>query len=349
MDIDRHPDSGGPAADRIAPLRIAHLSDLHILDLQGTSWRRFLNKRATGAANLVGMRRSAHPVALAEGLAAWLHAASVDHVLITGDLTNLSLQSEFARARRIIETIGGPDFVTLVPGNHDAYTHGSARTHRFERTFGDYLVAADASAEEIQRARDAGRAHYPFAKDITPQVRVYGLSSAVPTPPMLAFGYVGRDQLGRLERMVATETSAAAVRIVLVHHNIHHRHGPAEYTASLIDRRAFARSMRTIGASLVLHGHVHTPHQGHLASDAAWRPGNAGQPEPGASIPVLACGSSTWSSRSGYGDRAHINVIEVSPRGLERVRSYRYDAEACGFVAEHDDLLERALDHAIGL
>ena len=88
------------------PLRLAHLSDVHVLELQGTPWRAFLNKRATGAVNLLGPRRGAHPTSaadhLAGELAARLRDGRLDHVLITGDLTNLSLESEYRAARAVV-------------------------------------------------------------------------------------------------------------------------------------------------------------------------------------------------------------------------------------------------------
>ncbi|MBI5609310.1 MAG: metallophosphoesterase, partial [Deltaproteobacteria bacterium] len=184
-------------------LRIAHISDLHVLDLQGVRWHRFLNKRLTGAMNLAGMRRNAHPVHvadhLADHLAERLAQDDIDHVIVTGDLTNLALDSEFARVRKVIERIGAPDRVTLIPGNHDLYTRGSLRHKRFERWFSDYMVD---DADDAELAAQRGREHYPFVRKPAEHVRIYGLSSAVPTPPFLAYGHVGRPQLDKLRREV---------------------------------------------------------------------------------------------------------------------------------------------------
>ena len=40
---------------------------------------------------------------------------------MTGDLVNIALEAEFAPARDWLRTLGSPQDVTLVPGNHDAY------------------------------------------------------------------------------------------------------------------------------------------------------------------------------------------------------------------------------------
>lgn len=331
------------------PFRIAHISDLHVLDLEGVHWKHFLNKRATGAMNLAGIRRNAHPVHVAETLARRLGEPDVDHVIITGDITNLALDAEFKRARQIVELIGPPSYVTIIPGNHDLYTRGAMRHHRFEKWFAEYLVD---EGDDHRSALTKGRMHYPFVRAPARHVRIYGLSSAIPTPPFLAYGHVGKPQLERLRTLVAQEPPGVSVRIVLVHHNLHHRMGVAEYVASLVDRKSFSQVMHEIGASVVLHGHTHHPHQGHLpakveamldakAEAVERRVDDAMARDLGAHIPVIGCGSSTWS-KSGR-DLARFNVLEVRDQ-LERVLSYRYNAGSSVFVPEHEDLLHKALD-----
>jgi hypothetical protein len=117
--------------------------------------------------------------------------------------------------------------------------------------------------------------------------------------------------------------------------------------------------MHDIGATIVLHGHTHSPHQGHLPRANASKAGaNAERVERiadrledqlddlaaralGGDIPVIGCGSSTWSRR-GVGDFARFNVLDIDPQGLRRVRSYRYDGGSGQFRDEHADLLEKA-------
>ncbi len=325
------------------PLRIAHISDLHILDLAGTRWQAFMNKRITGAANLAGLRRNAHPVELCERLAKRLQADDIDHVIITGDVTNLALDSEFKRARQIVETIGPPAYVTMIPGNHDIYTRGALKHHRFERWFAEYLVDDIGDAHQ---PKNSGRLHYPFVRKPAPHVRIYGVSSAIPTPPLLAFGHVGKPQLDRLRDLVLHEPPEVTVRIVLVHHNLHHHLGPAEHLASLFDRQNFANTMRDIHASVVLHGHTHHPHQGHLSvrHKSLKIQGNSKlvvESELPAHIPVLGCGSSTWAKNGR--ELARFNVLEIVPTGLHKVLSYIFRKQSAEFEPEHTDLLAKAL------
>src|SRR3546814_11966739 len=54
-------------------------------------------------------------------LAADLAGLAPDHLVVTGDLTNIALPGEFVQVGRWLEGLGAPEGVTVVPGNHDAY------------------------------------------------------------------------------------------------------------------------------------------------------------------------------------------------------------------------------------
>ena len=108
---------------------------------------------------------------------------------VTGDLVNLALAGEFAPARGFLETLGSAREVTLVPGNHDAYVRAAAHPERY---WGDYM-----------RGDDGGG--FPFLRRRGP-LALIGLSSAVPTAPLLATGRLGAEQIARLDRC----SSAAA-------------------------------------------------------------------------------------------------------------------------------------------
>lgn len=307
---------------------VGHISDLHILDLAGTGWPRFLNKRITGLATLAGSRRGAHPLAIADRLGDALRDAGCAHVLITGDLTNLALPSEFARARRVVEAIGDPSFVTLIPGNHDTYTRGALRESRFEHVFSDYLTRPDGVVVR-------SRADWPMYADIAPHIRVYGLSSAIPTPPIISWGELGDRQLDRLRELVATEPATVTTRIVLVHHNLHPRGKNKDRTAQLRDAPALARTLRAIDATVLLHGHTHTPNQWHLTHGDT-------------PVFVLGCGSSTWGGPR-HPDTARFNVLHVGDDGLQGASAYRWSDAQVAFVPERDDLLDSARAHPLSL
>lgn len=102
--------------------RIAHLSDVHILDprtRRSTARYRFATK-------LVSLGRAIDPWIRARKLTRALgaaKAAGADHIVISGDLTELGDQTEFEHFAEVLDQAGvDEEHVTLVPGNHDAYT-----------------------------------------------------------------------------------------------------------------------------------------------------------------------------------------------------------------------------------
>jgi 3',5'-cyclic AMP phosphodiesterase CpdA len=106
--------------------RIAHLSDVHILDPK----TRRSGARYRLATKLVSMGRVIDPRMRAKKLARALGAAKAsgaDHFVISGDLTELGDQTEFEHFAEVLEDARLPeDCVTIVPGNHDAYTSDGA-------------------------------------------------------------------------------------------------------------------------------------------------------------------------------------------------------------------------------
>ena len=58
---------------------------------------------------------------------------------------------------------------------------------------------------------------FPFLRRRGP-LALIGVSSAVPTPPLMATGWLGRAQLDALERMLAQLAAEHAFRVLLVHH-----------------------------------------------------------------------------------------------------------------------------------
>ncbi len=87
--------------------RLAHISDTHVLSPDGVRWRELLfNKRITGWANTRLRRGRVQPPRYLEAV---LDAASrADHLVVTGDVTNLALEGEYREARRLLDGHAGP-------------------------------------------------------------------------------------------------------------------------------------------------------------------------------------------------------------------------------------------------
>ena len=233
-------------------MRIAHLSDLHLLSLEGAIPFRLLNKRLTGYLNLRFHRSLVHRPFAVKAAAQEIRRLGIDHVVITGDVSNLALEREFGLVCAFLDDDLGlsPDRVSLVPGNHDVYTQGSYRSHRFSRYFEPYLVS---DLPEIQ----ANAAGFPFVHLRGP-VAFIGLSTALPRPPLMASGALGTVQLRAFERALAHPEVKQRTAVVLQHHPWHN---PDSYTRTalegLFDARSQGRLLHQLTRGLLLHGHLH--------------------------------------------------------------------------------------------
>jgi 3',5'-cyclic AMP phosphodiesterase CpdA len=235
-------------------MRLAHFSDLHLLSLEGVPLRRFLNKRATGWANLRLRRGSVHRASYVTAIAREIRKVGVDHVIITGDLTNLALESEFELARRVIENDLSFDakHVTIVPGNHDVYTRGSHVEKRFAAYFADYLVS-----DLPELTVDVGAGRFPIVKLRGP-VAVIGLCSAVPRLPFIAAGRLGKAQLSALQRVLEHAEVRRRTPIVAIHHPPHNPSSKLKtMVEGLSDAAMLWTSVRHVPACVIVHGHLH--------------------------------------------------------------------------------------------
>ena len=282
-------------------MRIAHLSDIHVLDLTGVRAWRYLNKRLTGLANVIGSRRNAHPVHVLEAAIAGLVADPVDHVVITGDLSNLALESEFERARALIAPLGGYDRLSVIPGNHDIYTRGSARSKRFEGYFGDLMWSGGADRT------------FPWFKDLG-EVKLIGFNSAFPTAPLMAVGGVDDAQLDRLRGLASSGALGGGCACALVHHNLHPRGWRKDRMHGLQNRDALIGACADAGVSVILHGHTHKAHR--FDRDG---------------VTIIGCGSSTWSDPA-PAHMARYNVYDIGDGALRSTEVRIYDPERGAFA-----------------
>ncbi|HMU40649.1 MAG TPA: metallophosphoesterase [Pseudomonadota bacterium] len=279
-------------------MRIAHLSDLHALDLTDAAFWRFFSKRFFGYLNLLRKRKAAHPPELFDAILADVAQQSVDHVVVTGDLTNLSLPSEFVRVRKAFDALPfGPQNVTLIPGNHDVYVWEAFFRHSFERHLLPYVQSDGARDDELPT--------WPTVR-VRGNVVFVGCSTALPSPVPLADGWLGKKQLARLEAILSEHKGR--IRIVLLHHP------PLPQSLDLLralrDRSAFAAVVQRQGCELVLHGHEHKDLQGSLPGPPA-STDSLGSPR---QIPVIGVGSGTYR-HSDPKRRARYNIYTIENPG----------------------------------
>lgn len=239
---------GGPAS----VFRIAHVSDLHVLSASGVEWRRMLfNKRITGHANLILRRGRVHRRDYLRAVMA-AAAAQADHVVVTGDITNLALESEYEAARALLDDMARAVEVTVVPGNHDIYLPSIHRERRFQHHFEPFV-----RSDLPQFACDLPAGPFPFVKLRGPAA-IIGLSSAVPRPPFISAGYLGHEQLTALAQLLAHPEVARRMPVLLIHHPpVDARWAVVRLRDGLVDAAALRRTLGGLTRGLVLFGHTH--------------------------------------------------------------------------------------------
>lgn len=228
---------------------LGHISDLHTTPVVIGNPMELANKRLSGWLSWQLRRKKTQQPAICEALIADLHQVAPHHTVVTGDLTNLSLESEFPAARAWLERLGSPQDVSLVPGNHDAYICVPQ-----SKSWGLW--------SEYWRSDDGGAApDGTDPRDLFPTLRirgslaVVGLCSAVPTPVFDASGLLGEAQLARLEVMLTQLADSDLCRVVSVHHPVSEK-GTHE-RRELRDAAALRAVLHRTGADLVVHGHNH--------------------------------------------------------------------------------------------
>jgi 3',5'-cyclic AMP phosphodiesterase CpdA len=296
--------------------RLAHVTDPHFRGLAGLTLGELAGKRAIGLVNLALNRRRKHKSELLDALVIDLRAQAVDHLALTGDLSNVSLPAEWQAALRWLQAYQAPpDAVTVIPGNHDAYVADVIKDGTFERLFASFQTSDETSVQlssqlspqispQLSAAAPppngaspelgSSRGRYPFLRLRGP-VAIIGVNSCVATGDLGAWGEVGEAQLARLEAMLTSAEIAHHVRVLLIHHPpVMHKGGEGR---NLRDRAALAAVLARAGADLVLHGHDHRDESALLEGPAGRR------------ISVIGAGSASYAG--GPEQRARYNIYEI--------------------------------------
>ena len=261
---------------------LAHLSDVHLGPLPPVHWSQLIGKRITGYVNWRRNRAASMGGDALGALTADLLAQAPDHIAVSGDLTNLALPMEIARAGEWLRRLGDPEDVSVVPGNHDAYVPGAL------------AAVTRAWAPWMTGERDG--APYPFARvagQVAGQVAIIGCSTAEATAPLMATGPFRTDQAQRLETLLGR--LEGRFRVVVVHHPPVRGATASSHAMRGIER--FRGAVARGGAELVLHGHTHLP-----TLDAI--------PTPRGDVPVLGV-SAAGQEAGGRRPPARYNLVRI--------------------------------------
>ncbi len=245
--------------------RLAHLSDPHLGPLPPARLHELASKRVLGFLNWhLHRARAVMQGDSVKAIVSDIQSASVDHIAVTGDLINIGLPAEMTNARTWLRSVGRPDVVSLVPGNHDAYVPGVLE--RAVGSWGPYMAGDDAAAGDFPYVRRRG------------SVTIIGVSSAIPTGPFMATGLVNASQCETLRTILRDTAAEGLFRVVLIHHLA--IEGGTKWQSRLLRPEPLRTVIADVGADLMLHGHTHK-------TTTHWLPG------PTSPVPVIGVQSAS--------------------------------------------------------
>lgn len=238
-------------------MRIAHLSDLHLLEPRG-GHRRALERarlfylsalRPLSAARRLLRFQTALETAKAKGF---------DHLVITGDLTEDGKIEQFEEVARLLdESHIAPERVTLIPGNHDAYEGPDA----WQRALaGPLSPFARTSGGKVGKVVDLG----PLA--------ILPVSTSVHQHWSSSWGQIDRTEFEAIDRHGADPAFSKRALLIAQHHPPHsHRFAPMQWLDGLRENARMLGLLARRVTLQVLHGHMHLSVTKMLSSDGSFR------------------------------------------------------------------------------
>ena len=220
---------------------IAHLTDLHLVE-NNYAYRRFESRARL---QYLSFGRPLIPEARKNRVASALRQVwmkNVDHLLITGDLTEDGHQEQFeVLAELLSESRVPPERITLVPGNHDAYIEADGFAQALRGPLRPY--AATSPVATALRFRD---------------VTIVPVSTAFHQSPLRSAGAIASHELASLAA-IATDAALAGRPIVFAQH---HPPGAAfiplvQWLDGLTEHSALSDLFRRCPHLHVMHGHTH--------------------------------------------------------------------------------------------
>ncbi len=219
---------------------IAHITDLHLLEASSS---RPLGERVRRACLSFGrwvsaaLRRQRAALALRAA-----YESGADHVVVTGDLTEEGTTAQFETLAELLYESGlDPRRVTLVPGNHDAYSS----VYAFRHALGGPLAAFAAASPE-------------GAVTVLDEVAIMAVSSAMAQPVTRSAGVIDRGALDRMSRWASPERVGRRALVVAQHHPPYRHPRPGmQWLDGLLNHRHQRALLECYPQAHVLHGHLH--------------------------------------------------------------------------------------------
>ena len=265
-------------------MKIAHITDLHVE--AAPSVLELASKRIIGATNLYLMGRKSHfTERTQQALVDCLQRLGLDAIVCTGDLTALATETEFLKARALLEPLLQSIPFYTISGNHDLYTQESVG--RFEKHFGAWARIPPVLGGMI----------------------FYGLP--VCHPDWLSRGWATDETLRQWREFLDSGSEPVAL---MLHYPLRNRKGEpyGPWTRALENASALEETLGHDRVRMVLHGHEHHGYQTEIAT-------------PNRKVRSLNPGASGYAFLPDKKRTAHFNVYTVQNGELSQIERYAFD------------------------
>ena len=231
--------------------KLIHISDIHfaldhmtVMDM--IRFEGLISKRILGWINYRLNRRDQFSQATRLRLSDYLMQADWDYLVISGDLTILSLEEEFKAARKWIEPLIQKGTVILTPGNHDRYVPGALKPDLMRAYFPDCFPFSITGyeSEEIH------------CLELSDQAVLIEIDMSVPRKLFSSRGRIKPD-LGRIHQLIEQQYDSHC-KIVVGHYPVAHPEEISDiYLHRLAGSKQLSRFLSDNRIDLYLHGHIH--------------------------------------------------------------------------------------------
>lgn len=226
-------------------MRLIHITDPHLSSLQDLSFLRLRGKRRSGYLSWYKNRRHIHRREILDRLVRAVSAESPDQILICGDLVHIGLEQEIIEAKQWLQSLGSPEKLTLIPGNHDNYAPDSLAAMKLH--WSDYLPDRNPGSPEYCNG-------YPVRRE-NDEFTLCGLNSSCVTPIFSAAGKLGLKQRDRLVQALHRDPADNRFQCLLIHHPP--LPGMTRWRKALRDAAQLQQIIEQQAPDLVLYGHIH--------------------------------------------------------------------------------------------
>ncbi len=245
---------------QVMPTRIAHFTDIHFTaSPEEIPWSNLLSKRLLGWCNLKFRGRIHHFKAtpkIVEAFVRDLNSQQLDGIIFTGDVTGLSLETEFSQALQSLGNLVNDSRVVGLPGNHDVYIKDVERKNRFESLFPAW-VRSDCSREEFP---DESKSEYPYPllRFFGDDVAFIGLKDSKASPFYDSSGRIPQHQIEALRQLLDREDVKSRQIFLGLHYSLLTREGRRDsWVHRLRNDEEFIDLLKSSNIRIVLSGHIH--------------------------------------------------------------------------------------------